>query len=764
NLNDRLSRFTIPLRKKPLTMDSVASLRKKIETFLKEHRFLRSELLGPEAKYSDDKLQAQLSFRISEPYSYEFTVDGAKQMTPPDAYRALSADTIERGTSDPAAEAVDRLRQAYLKLGYPNVDVQSKVTEIPERFLRRVRILITENQRVRVREILISGRVSRPNSYYEKFLRNNSSDLIKRGFYNRQDLELGYENLLNELRNQGYLRARIQSSRLEASERPGESRIVVVMDEGPLTQVRTVDFTGNDSFMPNKLTSVLSVKANSALRLADLERSIEEIKEFYRSQGYLEMRLLNEGEELIQYNERGTQANIRFDIYEGPKVIVAEITLDGNTFTKSDVIFRTIDIKVGDILTPNKIEESEVRLNRLGVFSRASIRTMEDGTNVARRNVVISISERDPGSFRMGAGVNSERELTLRGFMGLSYNNLFGTARGISGRAELKSHVIEVNYPQYEVVASYLEPFLLNSQSRGRVNLTRSERVFLFNTKGNQTNITISNKVDFFIERDFNRHWRLNWKTWSFDSRREFERYGRCIPETDADFDPNSSCTPNPQQIATLGPILEIDYRDNPFLPTKGHYTTYSLDYSDPVLGSSKGINFVRTELGHTRYVQIRSPKYIWANSLRGGYLSNLSPRADSGVPASHAFILGGLSTVRGFGGSGNNERLPPQFEFEVKSGNELIIKNDSYYGLFKSELRFTLVGDHGGVLFYDGGLVQIAGYDFSRPYRDAVGVGYRYNTPLGPLSIDLGFKIDPRTDKDRREERFRIHFSVGTF
>ncbi|MGE3387407.1 MAG: POTRA domain-containing protein, partial [Bdellovibrionales bacterium] len=42
NLNDRLSRFTIPLRKKPLTMDSVASLRKKIETFLKEHRFLRS--------------------------------------------------------------------------------------------------------------------------------------------------------------------------------------------------------------------------------------------------------------------------------------------------------------------------------------------------------------------------------------------------------------------------------------------------------------------------------------------------------------------------------------------------------------------------------------------------------------------------------------------------------------------------------------------------------------------------------------------------
>src|SRR5690606_11432187 len=116
--------------------------------------------------------------------------------------------------------------------------------------------------------------------------------------------------------------------------------------------------------------------------------------------------LLNEGEELIQYNDRGTQANIRFDIYEGPKVEVVKITLEGNTFTKSDVILRTIDIEVGDILTPAKMDESEIRLNRLGLFSRASIRTLEDGTNVAQRTVVVSVNERDPGTFRVGAGVN----------------------------------------------------------------------------------------------------------------------------------------------------------------------------------------------------------------------------------------------------------------------------------------------------------------------------------------------------------------------
>lgn len=755
-LDERLARLIKRLKNKPLTTERMNSLRARSSAFLQKNRYLKTELLGPEASYNADKTSAKLTFRLSEPFRYEFLIEGVGPDDVQEVYRQMSADTLERGGADPAQEAADRIRQSYLLKGYSGIDVQTRTQEIPDRFLRKVFITVTEGQKVKITGIQISGRVSRPNDYYENFILNNSSPLVQRGYYNRQALDRGYENLLNELRNQGFLRAKVQSSRLEYLDRPNEARVVLVMDEGPLTQLQTITFSGAAAFKPAELASAISLKANSPLRLMDLEKSLEQLVSFYRARGYLEARILNETEDLIEYNDRGTQANVRFDIYEGPKVVVSSISIEGNSFTKADVIMRSIDIQTGDVLTPQKIEESEIRLNRLGIFSRAAIRTMEEGTNVSHRNLVISVNERDPGTFRLGMGVNSERDLTLRGFLGLSYNNLFGTARGLSGRAELKTHVVEVNYPQYEVVAGYLEPFLLNSRTRGRVNLSRSERVFEFEDSTGYTKVTVSNKIDFYLERDITRNWRVNWKLWSLDSRRFFERYNRCDEVVNGVT--TNICTI--QQVATIGPLIDADYRNDPFVPSRGHFSTWNMDYSDPNLGSSDGIHFVRTELSHTRYFAIGSPRYVFASSLRGGYLANLSDEEGSGVPTSHAFFLGGLSTIRGFGGSSENERIPSAGDLEVTSSTQRLIRTDSHYFLLKNEFRFPLYGDHGGVFFYDGGMVKVTGVDIRRPYRDSVGFGYRYNTPVGPFSLDLGFKINPEKD----EEDWRVHFSWGNF
>ncbi len=79
---------------------------------------------------------------------------------------------------------------------------------------------------------------------------------------------------------------------------------------------------------------------------------------------------------------------------------------------------------------------------------------------------------------------------------------------------------------------------------------------------------------------------------------------------------------------------------------------------------------------------------------------------------------------------------------------------------MFKSELRFPIYHDHGGVLFYDGGAVRVTGYRFAHTYRDAVGVGYRYNTPVGPVALDFAFKLPAYEG----EKEFRFHLSIGTF
>lgn len=775
---------------KPLTTERVHRLMQDLDETLIDHRYLASEVIGPDAKYNPDKSAAYLKIEVREPYRYEFYFDGGKFFSFADVYRALDLKNRERKNVDPANEGAERLRRAYLEKGFPNVQIDTKVTS-PVTYLKRVHYSIAEGPRVHVKAIEVQGRISRNSKYYQDFILKNSSDLVSSGFYNRQALDAGFKNLVTELRNQGYLRAKILSSRTEYSDNRTQATIYLMLDEGPQTQIRGLDFKGNKFFSSFELAEVTGLETNTPLRLTLFEESLEKLKNFYRSQGFLEMRLLNEGEELIQYNDKGTQARIAFQIYEGPRIRVHAIAVDGNTLTKTRVILKEADFQLGEILTPQKIDDATVRLNKLGLFSRADIRTLEEGTNISERTLIISVGERDPGLFTFGGGATNERNLTLRGYTGASYNNLWGTARAISARGEIRSNVAEVKYPENELTAGYLEPFLFDTRTRGRLNLTRKEYVYDYREKddaGNTINfaeITIKNRADFLVERDLTQHTKFTYKAWSLESRTDFERYSRCLPKADdptGKFDPTlGKCEANVMQVATTGPQIDIDYRDNPFLPTKGSLTRMTLDYSNPNIGSSKGVEFYKVDMGFTHHLRLGSPNLVWTNSVRGGYLRNTSQEDDSGVPSDYAFLLGGIYTIRGFDLSSPNERIPKDGDGDKHTGlgpwrlgttNEKLVKRDSNYYLVKTELRFPVYGNFGGVLFYDGGAVHVTGYSFDRPYRDSVGFGFRYNTPVGPVALDFAFKINPehaQRDSSGKivqdaEAPFRFQFYIGTF
>jgi outer membrane translocation and assembly module TamA len=72
--------------------------------------------------------------------------------------------------------------------------------------------------------------------------------------------------------------------------------------------------------------------------------------------------------------------------------------------------------------------------------------------------------------------------------------------------------------------------------------------------------------------------------------------------------------------------------------------------------------------------------------------------------------------------------------------GNQLFI--------FNSELRYPIpiMNNLGGVVFYDGGNVyrRINFRDFVDHYTNTVGVGLRYNTPIGPVRFDIARNLNP--------------------
>lgn len=77
----------------------------------------------------------------------------------------------------------------------------------------------------------------------------------------------------------------------------------------------------------------------------------------------------------------------------------------------------------------------------------------------------------------------------------------------------------------------------------------------------------------------------------------------------------------------------------------------------------------------------------------------------------------------------------------------------------FNTELRFPLFYGLGGAIFVDGGGLYLHARAISiADFRESVGPGLRYQTPVGAISLDYGFKIRPRRDESIGE----VHFTIG--
>jgi outer membrane protein insertion porin family len=748
-INSQLTRVLARFRKRPFNNQTLQDLETFAQEFLKSEKYILAKLEQESLSYTQQKKLVALVYKLSDPIQYQILFAGNQYYSASDLLRALEVSNLEQSLVEPASELPQKLKTFYLLNGFAHVRIDTNENFDAKNHFKTIKINVSEGPRVSLKNYVISGRISRKPKYYEEIINSNSDSTIEAGWYFKEGLDIGYRNLITELNNQGFLRARIISSRAEYSKDKARATLFLTIDEGPRTKISAVKFAGANSIARKDLLEALGLKDFEDLRLIDLEKGIQEIKLLYGKRGHLEMRILNEEQEnLVQYSNDGSTATVFLDIYEGTPIKVASIVIEGNDKTKDSVILRSLEFERGDLLTIDKFNDSILQLNRTGLFSRLDIRSLELGTASSERTIIVTVIERNPGLVRFGIGVNNERGFTVRGFTSVSYNNLGGTGRALTGRVELQEDIDDLQELEQKYSINYLEPHLLNTKTKGRFNYTYSKEV----TETNPKVIGESQRADLLLERDLSRHTKLTWTFWGIESFEEFRDDG-----SDNVL----------QRVAYVGPTLDIDYRDNVFMPTKGHYLRFTSLYSSPGLGSSDGIQFIKNDASYTFYVPLGSPKWIFAQALRGGHLMNLDPIG--AVPARYAFFLGGHSTIRGFGGREDLETIPNEVELPTGSSDLTpLISTESSYYLIKSEIRFPIYDPLGGVVFYDGGQVSVLGYDFDNPFRQSFGVGLRINTPVGPVVLDYARKIDPRcfgTGSAKQCERTdRIHFSVGSY
>ncbi|MBU3740716.1 MAG: hypothetical protein FGM24_00360 [Candidatus Kapabacteria bacterium] len=211
-----------------------------------------------------------------------------------------------------------------------------------------------------------------------------------------------------------------------------------------------------------------------------------------------------------------------------------------------------------------------------------------------------------------------------------------------------------------------------------------------------------------------------------------------------------------------FGFSLRGEHRDNPVNPSRGTFTSLSAEYGD---GAGR---FIRAQFFNGTYTPIH-PLLVAATKIRLGHIHLIDP-SNTYVPLERQFFAGGAASIRSYASRQLHDVNSGKLNFE--GGDEERIFNNILGSASLLELgvefRFsfhrpsnmpdviaTFVENSGFTLFGDIGnafnRLTVDKYGTAR-LRDfvtgsvvAAGVGYRFQTPVGPFRIDYATSIyDP--------------------
>src|SRR5262249_8942241 len=187
------------------------------------------------------------------------------------------------------------------------------------------------------------------------------------------------------------------------------------------------------------------------------------------------------------------------------------------------------------------------------------------------------------------------------------------------------------------------------------------------------------------------------------------------------------------------------DGSDNPIEHRHGTYWSSDLQWATSYLGGQTDFLKSFTEFQHFAPFD----KTVFVGTLRVGLAKGF--RDTNSLPLSQRFFAGGGRTIRGFD---LDTAGPLDENGDPRGGNMMFVMN--------IENRYHIVGNVGGVIFFDYGNVFpfVPDFRFSE-LRKTAGIGLRYKTPIGPLSLDWGYKLDRRFEPVR-ESPSEFFFSIG--
>ncbi len=546
--------------------------------------------------------------------------------------------------------------------------------------------------------------------------------------------------------SRGYLDAKI-TPELDSNYQgqPHHLFVTFAIREGPQTTVAQLTLRGITPEEKKQLWPLLKNKPGTAFSPQNEERDRLTLLRFFADRGFPRVR----ASATVTPVPGAHRVEVAYAVERGPLQMVKHILLVGNTYTRASTVRRQLAFAPGEPSNEAAILRSQSRLYDLGVFNQVQIAPQNPEGIETRKNMLVQMEEAKRWTVSYGGGLEVQRlgSNQPQGQLKASPRvSLDVTRLNVGGRAQTASFRGRFSTLDRGAALSYFIPRFHSRRNwalRFNTLFDRSNNVLTFTAERAEASVALEKRTGPGSLLAFR---------YSFRHVLAFNLSNRV----------SVAEIPLYSLPARIG-MVDVDYvrdrRDNPVNPTRGSYTVVDAGLAWTRFASEadflrfSGENATYYRLGHgivfardTR-LGIESPygplRVVHTTGPRGQPETILTHE----IPLPERFFMGGSQSDRAFSVNQAGPR-DPVTGFPI--GGDALFLNTF-------ELRIPLVKNRLGlVLFHDAGNVyssirrmklfkvtQSSPTDFDYTVH-AVGVGLRYQTPVGPLRFDLAYALNP--------------------
>lgn len=727
---------------------TITRARRYLQHLLKSKSLLGAQVKLSGAAYDPDTNRASIHFAVTPGPVTHVHIKGAhlwswtrKSLLPVYQGVGVNSNVVEDGRN--------ALVSYFQSKGFFHAKVSSQMRTTPKG--DEIIYKVTKQKRYRVKAVRISGNTHLHTSTLAPHIAVKKKHLFSRGKFSNKLVSQSVTNLRSVYHANGYSDVQI---RPEVSNSGKNIRVTFHIVEGPQDIVNSLTIEGDKTFPESQFApNGLHLAAGRPYSQSSVEADRASIIAHYLQAGYLTASFRETAVEVSRSQPH--LINVVYRIHEGPRITTGNVITLGRQNTRQRLINTDIgSLKPGRPLTESDMLRTGTRLyNQSNVFDWAQVDTRRPITTQTHEDVLVKVHEAKRNEFTYGIGfevinrggsvpsgtvaIPTLPPVGLPSNFTTSQKTFWGprgtaqyTRRNLFGKGESLSLTAFAGRLDQRGAIYYIDPAFLWSSWRATTSFSfqRDEEnpIFSFqqelNTFEIQKPIDASQKDILFLRYAF--------------SKTNLTRI--LIPALVPTKDRNV-------RLSTLAANLTRDTRDDPLNEHSGVLRSLEIDFNSKKLGSS--VNFAKLT-GQVAFYKEAFHHIVWADSVRIGLVQ---PFGGSSVPLSDKFFSGGGNSLRGFPLDGAG----PQRQVKVCSsgssstcsyiqvpsgGNELLILN--------SEARIPLPLKKGLriVPFYDGGNVfpDVGFHDFVSLYSNNVGIGLRYETPVGPIRFDVGHNLNP--------------------